>query len=157
MKLNLRHITLVAIGSVITQLALTSCVVEAIALAAIAEDLNEDKPELPPLIMHDGAQGKHPVARTISGSSTLVADPYTNKAVNIYGLPAGKLIKSSGLSNKKFYIPRLTQFPTAKKVVSKPGKYINPYDSREISVGRKYKAGSLVASPTVGTFFYLEM
>lgn len=155
MKSNYKHIALVVLGSAFTLLTLTSCVVEAVALAAIADDLNKEKPELPPLIMHDGAQGKHPVARTINGSSTLIADPYTNKPINVYGLPAGKLMKSPGFSRKKFYIPRLSQFPTAKKVASKPGSYINPYDSREIQMG-SYKAGALVASPTVGTFFYLE-
>ena len=130
---------------------LTSCV-EAVALAAIVVDLTEGEDEvIPELVMHQGAQGNYPIARRVHSSSTYVHHPYTNKPVNVFGKPSGILL---GSGRKKYYIPHFSQYPTAKKVAGKTDYYLNPYDNREIRIA-KCKPGTLVSSPSAGTYFYL--
>jgi len=132
---------------------LTSCVVEVVALAAIVTDNmdNSKKEDIPELVMHDGANGNYPIAKHMTGTSTYVHHPYSNDPVNVFGKPSGKL---SGSGSKKYYIPHLTQYPTAEKIEGKPGYYLNPYDKKEVRMARS-KPGSLVSSPSAGTFFYL--
>jgi hypothetical protein len=132
---------------------LTSCVVEVVALAAIVADAADggEKEDIPKLVMHDGSDGSYPIAKHMTGTSTYVHHPYTNKPVNVFGKPSGKLI---GSGSKKYYIPHLTRYPTAEKIEGKPGYYLNPYDKREVRMARS-KPGALVSSPSAGTFFYL--
>ena len=109
------------------------------------------KEDIPKLVMHDGSDGSYPIAKHMTGTSTYVHHPYTNKPVNVFGKPSGKLI---GSGSKKYYIPHLTRYPTAEKIEDKPGYYLNPYDKREVRMARS-KPGALVSSPSAGTFFYL--
>ncbi len=148
MKLKL---LILSLSSLLPLTLLTSCV-EAVAIAAIVVDLTEgEDEEIPELVMHEGAKGKYPIARHMNGTSTYIHHPYTNKPVNVFGEPSGKLL---GSMSKKYYIPHLPLYPTATRVEGKPGYYLNPYDKREVRMARS-KPGTLVSSPTAGTFFYL--
>ena len=148
MKIKLLILTL---ASLFPLTILSSCV-EAVALAAIIVDINEgEDPVIPELVMHEGAMGNYPIAMRVHSTSTYVYHPYTNKLVNVFGKPSGILL---GSGKKKYYIPHFSTYPTAEKVAGKSGYFINPYDKREVRM-TKSKPGSLVSSPTAGTFFYL--
>ena len=143
--------TFIALTSLIT----SSCVeLAAVALMSGAMDKEEERDRTPAMVMHEGPLGKHPIARAVPGTASYIYDPYTNNPVIVIGKPAGSLLKSGFGSKKKFYIPRIHNYPVAKPAQNQPGFIINPYDDRTLKMD-SYKPGSLVASPTAGSFFYL--
>lgn len=101
--------------------------------------------------MVDGPKGRHAVGYSAKGLSAAIVNPYTGKQVPVTGKAPYELIRSGG---KSFYIPIINKYPTATKVPGTKHTFINPYDKRQVSIGG-YKPGTLVSSPTAGTFFYL--
>ncbi len=131
-------------------LTLCSCV-ELAALAFLMEQEKVDTPDLPPLNMVDGPQGRHALGYSAKGLSAAVINPYSGKAVAVTGKAPYDLIRSDG---KRFYIPNIEKYPTASLVTGTKNTFINPFDNRHVTIGG-YKPGTLVSSPTAGTFFYL--
>ncbi|WP_018969836.1 hypothetical protein [Rubritalea marina] len=136
--------------TLLTALQLSSCV-EVAAMAVMLEQEEKETPDLPAPIMVDGPKGRHAIAQSSRGLSAAVIDPYTGKAVSVHGKVPGTLLRSEG---KRYYIPKISKYPTAQKVPGTRHTYINPYDKRQVSFFHS-KPGALVSSPTAGTFFYL--